>query len=113
MGLKFEQCRDLIQSEKDLDCPVFTWDDEDYGCLRSSSESVRDLGKGGFSLTRVLNLTVRKYDADEIPIFPNNVFPQSQQTIIFDSQPYRIDKVKHDPIGGILRLSCIEITRGI
>jgi hypothetical protein len=113
MALRDTITKDILSIEADLENPTFAWDGETYLCVPSSTEAVNTLDKGGFSVDRILNLTVRKLNDDGSPVFADGIYPKSKEKVTFNDVTYRILTVKHDPTGAILHLMCYSALKGI
>lgn len=111
--------------ESELGNPSFTWGGNAYTCIANLSQFNRDLGDGGFRTQKLLTITVPRYDTAGSYIFPNDVLPQSQQSITFNNEQFRIESVKQDSVfdygtdgvatsvGARIRIIAIDTTRGI
>ena len=86
--------------EKALGNNTFTWlfDNNQYPCVASIVDYKRELDEGGFTIDKLLNMTVRQFDSFGNPVFVNGI-PQSQQKLIFTGQTFRILNVEIDNIG--------------
>ena len=111
--------------EADLGNPSFVWQGNVYTCIASLTQIIRDLGDGGFRVNQLLTITVPRFDTAGNTIFPNDVIPQSQQTITFNGLQFRIENVKQDSVfdydssgtatstGARIRIVALDTTRGL
>lgn len=107
MTLKDTIIADLSVIAADMGDQVFTWNGEDYICIPSSTSKGLNLEMGGFGGEATLVLNVRK------ELFTDAVYPQSQQTLTFNSATYRIESQRQDATGAFLRLQCTDNNRGV
>lgn len=99
------QIADLMGAESDLGNPVFTYNNTQYVCLPSVSQATEQLQEGGFSVDRVLSITVRQ------SLFVS--FPLLQDTLTYKGDRYRILSVNKDVLDTFLRLICVSDSRGV
>ena len=99
--------KDLIAIASELGGKVITYRGEDYECIPSSKGTINSLEEGGFSIDADLSVTIRK------SLFVDGVYPKSQEKIIYESKTYRVSTVRYDLTGTIVRLICVDDTRGI
>lgn len=84
---------------KNFGYPTFTWNGNSYPCIASVTTFNRELGEGGFSLGQLITMTVNRYNVSSyLPIFPNDIIPDSQQIINYNGYNYRIESVILDPV---------------
>lgn len=98
---------DLKSITIDLDNKVFTYGGQDYECIPSSIGDASMLEVGGFSEDSDLSISVLK------ELFTDNIYPTSQQKIIYKSKTYRIHTVRQDVTDAFIRLSCIDDSKGV
>ena len=82
----FKQFQDRLGS----DCPVFTWNNQDFPIVPGTGKRRKDLGPGGYLLTADLKLTVL---LSELP----TIGPALKQTIVYLGDEYRIDSINTHP----------------
>lgn len=107
MGLLSDIANDILTIETDMDTPLFTWQGEDYVCIPSSLGNSQVLDIGGLGQENDLSLTVR------INQFSNNLYPSENQTVIYKSVTYRINKVIKDGSGALIRVVLVNKSRGV
>lgn len=92
--------RDLVYAEKDLECPTFTWNGEDYPCIGSAPvQRLTALEDGGYGMVNTVSMTVRIFNLDGSYVFPDNVIPALKNNFKFLNIQFRIDAVNLNSIG--------------
>jgi hypothetical protein len=114
MAMQQDMVKDLLEMESDLGSPTFFWGATEYPCSPSISEVTRDLGDaGGFTIDKILSMTVRLQDADGNSVFDNDLLPQAQQIITYNTEPFRIVTMKVHPTKSSIRIMAVGVTRGL
>ena len=113
MAMQQDMVTDLLEMESDLGSPTFFWGATEYPCSPSISEVTRDLDTGGFTIDKVLSMTVRLQDADGNSVFDNDLLPQAQQLITYNTEQFRIVTVKVHPTKSSIRIMAFGVTRGL
>ncbi len=102
--------------ESQLGNNYFTWlvDGNNYTCVASIVDFKGDLETGGFTITKLVNITVRLLDNEGNSTFPNGT-PQSQQKIMYKGVRFRISNVSQDSVGSgtLLLITGISDVHGI
>ena len=108
-----DMVRDLTEIESDLGSPVFFWGSTEYPCVPSVNEAARTLEEGGFSTDKVLSMTVRLLDVDGNSVFTDNILPQAQETVTYNTENFRIISTHKHPTGAYVRILASNTTRGV
>src|ERR1035437_3208299 len=90
MSLKHEIIDGIMEMEEDLEHPTFSWNSGTYNCVPSISEFQRTLESGGFTIDKLLTMTVLLIYKHNNLTFPGDVRPDTQQTIMYQGEKYRI-----------------------
>ena len=109
MSLRTDKLEDLQEILSDMEYPYFTWNNQEYYFIASTTDFNRSLDTGGFNIVKLMTATVPMYDyynGEVISLFPNGI-PTSQKDIItysIDGLSYRIESIKLDPLNTSFRL---------
>jgi hypothetical protein len=99
---------DLASINKDLGNPFITFNGEDYACIPSSVSTAGKLEWGGIAEDSDLVVTINK------DLFTDGIYPNSKRDYItYNDIQYRVNVVKTDATGAILRLFCTDTQRGV
>lgn len=123
--LSQEVLQDINEIMSEFGNPTFVWNSSTYPCIASLSQFNRNLVEGGFIVEQMLTITIPRYDLSGNATFPNDVLPEAQQLLTFNSKKFRIENVKIDSIydydsngnqltnGSRIRIVAVGITRGL
>lgn len=120
MTLQQQQVLDLQEIMDECGNPTFTnFDGTSYPCKGSTTELSSPQVNGGFSLERLLTMTVPLYAATRsggtvtlVSMFGSNPIPKSQKVIQYKGDSYRIRSVKRNVTDAYLRVIAIGTTKG-
>lgn len=103
---------DTISIERDLAFPTYSWATLTFPCVPSAPKYIRSNDDGGFSVDRVLFLSVRIFDECGNDLY-NGQYPNSQDVITFKNTSYRIQAVDTSAMDALLLLTCVDTNKGI
>jgi hypothetical protein len=78
-----------------------TWNSTTYACNPSGLSSQDDLGSGGFAPESAISFSIRK------TLF-SSAIPSVGQSVVFESNTYKITEVVTDAPGAFVRLICTD-----
>lgn len=108
MSLKDSIKEDLATIQEDFGYPIITYNGEDYAAIVSTLSTVGAMEWGGFSEDCDLVVTINK------DLFVDGVMPiPKKQNIFYKDIEYRIQQIKEDASGAILRMYCTDTSRGV
>jgi hypothetical protein len=112
MTLQEEMVYGLTEMEADLgDGAFFTFNKVDYPAVCSVNEFKRVLDTGGFTVDKLLTISVQLQDIKGNDVF--DVLPVAQQIITYNGENFRIENTKKHPTNAVLRIMAVGTTRGI
>lgn len=97
--------RTLRELERLTGRKVFRWNGNNYQCVGNTSESMKDLGVGGWEIELDLSIFVRRQ------LLPTPG-PKEKQSLSFDGKNYRIANVKNLPGDEVQKLICEFDSKG-
>lgn len=95
-----------VAAELGSDCPVFTWDGDDYRCLPGGARFKRDNGVGGFEISSDLQLTCLTAPFGE-------TLPDAGEPLVYLGRDYTIASVTVSPAGYQMRINADLEAKGM